>query len=319
MDKRLTKEISIYIRVPGTSANLGPGFDIFGLALDIYNEFYFELGEDNRYEVTLSNGKPLPFPVERNLIQEAYFHYYKKFLSNQKPIPFNVKMNLELPIKGGLGSSASALVAGFCLAKYVHEMFYNEIPLPMESKFLYELAFLEGHPDNTSAAFLGGFVFAFMQVDQLVYFSHEFPKTVDIFLFIPDLEMETNHSRKKLPQYYAAADVVFNLSRVVTWMEFLKTGNFQELVLAVEDKVHTPYRIRQLPFLEYVSEEILKLGACFTLSGSGPSLLIFLPKNSRPNFSEELQEKISRYPRIQYKIVPTSVAGVGTIIKNLTE
>lgn len=318
MDKRISKEIKVFIKVPGTSANLGPGFDIFGIALDIYNEFYFELGDEKNYKLSLMKGEPLPFIVETNLIQEAYFHYYKKFLPNVPPLPFDVEMNLSLPIKGGLGSSASALVAGFCLGRFVHELFYSEINYPSLEKFLYELAFLEGHPDNTTPAYLGGFVFSYIEVDKLVYFSYEFPNTIDMYLFIPALETETNHSRKKLPQYYSIEDVVFNLSRVTTWMQFLKSGNFEELRLAVQDRVHTPYRIRQLPFLEQVSEELIKLGACFTLSGSGPSLLIFLPRNSNPNFKEELRGKILD-SKIQYRIQEVNISSDGTIVKNLTE
>lgn len=316
MDKEFSEKNKLYVKVPGTSANLGPGFDIFGLALDIYNEFYFELGEEKNYELSLFDETPLPFPIENNLIKDAYLHYFKKFLPNQKLIPFDVKMKLNLPIKGGLGSSASALVAGFSLAKYVHENFYVDIRLPTIDQFLYELAVLEGHPDNTSAAYIGGFVFSFLNENRLIYFSHHFPNTVDLVLFIPDLETETNHSRKKLPQYYSSHDVIFNLSRVVAWMEFLQSGRFDELSLAVEDKVHTPYRIRQLPFLEYVSQEIQKLGGCFTLSGSGPSLLIFLPKNSHSNFIQELRGKISTHPEVHYKIFPISPSTEGTTIQN---
>ncbi len=313
----MDKKLKLYIKVPGTSANLGPGFDIFGLALNVYNEFYFEISEEKNYSLSLLDGTPI-FTTNENLIKNAYLHYFKKFLPKIKPIPFNVQMKLELPIKGGLGSSASALVSGFKAAYYLHENFYSNYPIPNLTTLLYELALLEGHPDNTTPAYLGGFVFSFFEKERLVYFQHSFPETVQTFLFIPELETETNDSRKKLPQYYHSADIIFNLTRVLTWMEFLSSGKFEDLYLAVEDKIHTPYRIRQLPFLEYVGKQILQLGGCFTLSGSGPSLLIFFPQKKQENFVSQLTQKIAKNPSIHYKIFPTQVSYEGTIIKNLT-
>lgn len=316
MDKQLTKKLEFYVKVPGTSANLGPGFDIFGLALNVYNEFYFEFESEKNYSLSLLDGKPLPFEVNENLIQTSYLHYFKKFLPQVEPLPFNVKMKLELPIKGGLGSSASALVAGFGVAQYLHENFYTEYPIPNLETILYELALLEGHPDNTTPAYLGGFVFSYFEKERLIFFQHKLPETIQMFLFIPELETETNDSRKKLPQYYHSNDVIFNLSRVLTWMEFLNSGKFEDLLLAVEDKIHTPYRIRQLPFLEYVGEQIHKLGGCFTLSGSGPSLLIFFP-NREGNFITQLKEKIAQNPSIHYEIFPTQISYEGMKVKTL--
>ncbi|HMV45386.1 MAG TPA: homoserine kinase, partial [Leptospiraceae bacterium] len=101
----------IYIRVPGTSANLGPGFDLLGMALKIYNEFYFTIDPNSNFTTLRIDNTPLPFSDKEDLLLEGYKKYFDLFLHKQKLIAYNVKMDLNLPFKGGLGSSASALTA----------------------------------------------------------------------------------------------------------------------------------------------------------------------------------------------------------------
>jgi len=308
----------LYVKVPGTSANLGPGFDILGLALQVYNEFYFEFNETAQYEMHLLDGSSLPFTVENNLLLQAYKTYYHTFLQSQQIFPYSVKMNLNLPIKGGLGSSATALVAGFCAASYIHKKFYDFIPFPSEREFLYNLAKLEGHPDNTTPAFLGGFIFSYFDEEQLIYYKKNLPNSLSLFLFIPEFQTETKGSRKKLPDKYPTKDIIFNMSRMGTWMQYLETQNYEDLKLAIQDKLHTPYRIDQLPFLKKVSQIITDLGYCFSLSGSGPSLLIYCPKESKEIFLRDFKQKLNFFELpINYKIIETKICQEGTIIQEI--
>lgn len=308
----------IYIRVPGTSANLGPGFDLLGMALKIYNEFYFTIDTNSNYTTLRIDNTPLPFAGKEDLLQIGYKKYYELFLPKIIPIPYNVKMDLNLPFKGGLGSSASALTAGFALANFLHKKhFAKKNPVPVLDKILYELAMMEGHPDNTTPAMVGGFVFSYFYNGKIVFFKEKFPNSVSLFLFIPQIEVSTNDSRKKLPDSYSVEDVIFNMSRIATWQHFFKTKEFSLLERAVEDKIHTPYRIKPIPLLQSVGDFCLKSGATFSLSGSGPTILIYVEKKNAKKFLEKFQIELSKKnsSNIAYTIQKMDVDHAGVLIK----
>ncbi|MDX1957000.1 MAG: homoserine kinase [Leptospiraceae bacterium] len=305
---KLNQDWDLFAKVPGTSANLGPGFDLLGLALDIYNEFYFKFNPDSSYVLKTDTGEVLPFYGKENLIQVAYEKYFEVFLSGKEIIPFDATLKISLPIKGGLGSSASAIVAGFLAGEYIRKNLYSEIPKPSEERILYELAMMEGHPDNTTPAYLGGFIFAYFQNNSLVYYRKKFTERVSLFLVIPEKQVETIDSRKHLPDKYNTEDVIFNMSRIATWMIFLKKENFQDLKLAIMDRLHTPYRIGEDPFYQYLGQVIDELGGCFTLSGSGPTILIFVPRKKTHEFNSRFLakydlEKKPEFPSIQFQRV----------------
>ncbi|MCB1190351.1 MAG: homoserine kinase [Leptospiraceae bacterium] len=290
----MVKSYKLYIKVPGTSANLGPGFDVLGLALKIYNEFTFEFSKKSSYKIQLHNGGIPPFEPEDDLVRFSYLKYFKHFLDSVEPLPYDVTMKLGLPIKGGLGSSASAVVAGFTAAFHIHKQFFKKKKLPTESQFLYELALLEGHPDNTTPAYLGGFILSFFENgERLQYFKRIFPKNVSLFILIPDAQVATISSRKKLPEKYEVQDVVYNMSRVGTWIEFFNSKKFKHLQSALNDRVHTPYRLKEFPFLNSIIEKISQLDGGYSLSGSGPSILIYSKKSNGKNFAKHLEVAIS--------------------------
>lgn len=194
----------ILIQVPGTSANLGPGFDLMGLALDLHNQFEFNFSKEiTESKTELKNGKPLPFSEKEDLVHQSYLSYFKKFLPSVTPPPYHCKMSLSLPLKGGLGSSASAIVAGLSLAREVHKRL-EPTSVPTEPEFTQYLAEFEGHPDNTLPAYLGGFVFAYSTFgERLRYFRKKFPSSVAIFVLTPEFHVSTEESRKTLPKSYS--------------------------------------------------------------------------------------------------------------------
>ncbi|AOP36009.1 homoserine kinase [Leptospira tipperaryensis] len=283
------------ITVPGTSANLGPGFDLFGLAFRIYNQFQFRFFPEGEFKTSVKGMDVLPFGPDEDLVISSYRSYFQKFLSNEKLIPYSLVMDLRLPMKGGLGSSASAAVAGVCAARFAHKHFYPQIPLPRENEFLFHLALIEGHPDNTIPAYLGGFVFAYFNGDRLEYVKKKFPKRVRCFLLVPDLETSTHQSRKTLPVSYSTEDVIFNMSRVATWMEFLDSENMELLKLALEDRVHTPYRMHAEFELNPLLEKIKKNLIGYSLSGSGPSVLLFCERKKAGRVEQILKEKVAEF------------------------
>lgn len=308
----------VYIRVPGTSANMGPGFDLLGMALKIYNEFYFTIDANSNYTTLRVDNTPLPFTGKEDLLKEGYLKYYQLFLPKVAPIAYNVKMDLNLPFKGGLGSSASALVAGFALGNFLHKKhFAKKYPVPSLDRILYELAMIEGHPDNTTPAMIGGFVFSYFHNGKLIYFKEKFPNIVSLYLFIPQIEVSTNDSRKKLPEKYYTEDLIFNMSRIATWLQFFKTKDFFHLERAVEDKIHTPYRIKPLPLLEAVRDLSKTLGASYTLSGSGPSMLLFAEKKTEKKFLEKFQTQLAQKNKnhVAYTIHKIEPDHIGLITK----
>jgi len=269
----------IIIRVPGTSANLGPGFDILGMALKVYNVFDFSFNDQLGYLVSMKNGESLPFTQEEDLTFYSYNQYFKIFLNKSKAPSYQCKMELELPMKGGLGSSASAVVAGFCLAREVHRYLYTETQLPSEGRFLYELAMQEGHPDNTSPAYLGGYVLSYFdRKDHLSYYKKKFPRSTAIYYLTPHIEVSTSESRKVLPKSYSTEDVIFNMTRMATWIQYFETRRFSDLKLALQDRIHTPYRIPEIPSLNEIINLVEKKQMAYCLSGSGPTILIFMER-----------------------------------------
>ncbi|EMO41554.1 homoserine kinase [Leptospira noguchii serovar Autumnalis str. ZUN142] len=283
------------IRVPGTSANLGPGFDLFGLAFQIYNQFQFQFLPGNEFKTSVKGMETLPFGSDEDLVLSSYKSYFENFLSEKEIIPYSLLMDLKLPMKGGLGSSASAAVAGVCAARFVHKNFYPEISIPKENEFLFHLGQIEGHPDNTIPAYLGGFVFSYFNGNRLEFVKKKFPKKVRCFLIVPNLETSTHQSRKTLPSSYSTEDVIFNMSRVATWMEFLDSGKISLLKLALEDRIHTPYRMHSEfelnPFLKQIHKNLIG----YSLSGSGPSVLLFSERNKAVRIEKILKEKIFEF------------------------
>jgi homoserine kinase len=313
------KNNQLYIRVPGTSANLGPGFDILGMALELYNEFYFDFSAGANFSSSLIDGSSLPFTKNDDLVYSSYLKYFEIHLNGREVIPYNSVMNLGLPLKGGLGSSASAVVAGFSAAREVHKKFYPKTPLPKENSFLYTLAEIEGHPDNTIPAYMGGVVLAYFSGNkELHFFKKKFPNEISLLLFTPTIEVETNGSRKKLPEVYKVEDVIFNMSRVATWFEFLEHKKFRFLQLALEDKVHTPYRIFTIHKLTEVIQLIESLGGLYSLSGSGPSLLIYMKKKNMDVFFSKFKvglNEIMLETEIPYTIQKVKPSQTGVSIR----
>lgn len=306
----------IQIQVPGTSANLGPGFDLMGMSLGITNRFSFSFPQGiEQFQVSLSSGDKPPFSPDEDLVLSAYTSYFQKFLPGTQLPFYQCRMHLELPLKGGLGSSASAIVCGLCLGREVHRRAFPDITLPKEAEFLQFLAEYEGHPDNTLPAYLGGFVFAYStQGERLRYFRKRFPNSVSLFILTPEFSISTEESRKTLPKSYPTVDVIFNLSRIGAWMHFLEKRKFTDLLVALEDRMHTPYRTSSPSPLFSLCSLFQEMGIGYCLSGSGPSLLLFLERKHTKQLLPKVQERISSLMGtldIPYRLLPVKADHLG--------
>lgn len=265
------------VRVPATSANLGPGFDVAGIALKLFNETEFVPSSSFETEGFSSlNG-------EENLVLSSYkkvFGYLKR-----EPVPVRiVQKKQEIPVSRGLGSSAASILCGILGA---NEML-NRI---LSKKEVLDLATaLEGHPDNASCAYLGGLVCSVKSGNSYRYLKEEVHPSWTAHLFIPPFEVSTKEARKVLPSQIAREDAVFTSSHLVLLLEAFKKGDAVLLKEAMEDRLHVPYRKTLIPDYETFNGVFSKYGIPFTISGSGSTMVAFTTEKEEKAYCSALAE-----------------------------
>jgi homoserine kinase len=245
------------VRVPASSANLGPGFDTLGMALGIYLECSYEPAE--RLEIVVTGRDAASIPAdETNLIWRTIASY--------NPAPIHLAINNNIPLGKGLGSSAAALTAGIAIGN----------PEWSREQVMNECSRLEGHPDNAAACALGGIVASATTRDGATEaVSLPLPAGVTIALIVPDFALPTSKARAALPECYSRADAVFNLQRTALLVAALAVGSTRALCVALDDALHQPYRACLVPGLaETLAVRAPGLIGC-ALSGAGPSVLVF--------------------------------------------
>lgn len=263
--------MTLSIRVPASTANLGPGFDIFGLALTLYNTFHVSTGGTGLEITTSGEGADLLPRDKSNLF---YRVLQKVFLQRVKPMPnLRIKMEINVPPARGFGSSATAIVGALLAAHTLLGDKIHKADLVTEAWY-YELG---QHPDNVTAALLGGMVINVVdEKGNLITTPIAFPEGLKIVCYVPDFLMDTVAGRALMPAAYPRDDVVFSTSRVALLMEALRTKRFDLLRVAMQDCIHQPYRTRIFPAMPHLIEAALAAGAHgASLSGGGPTILAF--------------------------------------------
>lgn len=253
----------IKITVPASSANLGAGFDALGIALTLYNRVWMEEADGCHIETT--DGVDVPAD-EHNMI-----YHTARLLYNRCGRPFrglHIVQENNIPMTRGLGSSSACLVAGLLGANTL-------LGSPLSHDDLSDLAAeLEGHPDNTAPALLGGLVTSVMDGGRVHTVSVPVSDRIRFALFIPDFELKTEVARAVLPAQVSRADAVYNLSRAALMTASLCAGSFENLRVAVQDRLHQPYRFPMIPGADQVFYIAYGLGAhAVAISGAGPSIL----------------------------------------------
>lgn len=287
---RKTSVRSVTVRVPATSANLGPGFDTLGLAYSLYNTFTFECAE--RYEVL---GCDERFRGDDNLALVAYRAACER--AGIVPVPVRLTIEADVPVSRGLGSSATLLVGGVVGAKAL-------LSLPLETADLLELVNrMEGHPDNVAPALLGGLTAA-MQRDGRPYVARlPLHSSYRFCAFIPDFETSTKEARAALPATVSHADAVFNVTRVATLIPALANGDTALLRAALDDRLHQPYRRALIHEFDDVHAAALAAGAeAFFIGGSGSTLIAIYTVDG---FVERVREPIARLSH-HWRVLPLS-------------
>lgn len=257
----------VTVRVPATSANLGPGFDCLAIALDLYNEVRMTPVEDGiRVEVQGEGAGSLPND-ENNLVAQAALRAFESL--DQRPPGVDIHCHNRIPLGSGLGSSAAAVVAGLTAANALVEG-------GMGDEELLFLAFaLEGHADNAAAALNGGLNLVRARPAELIVRKVPIPQ-LQVALAVPGFELPTERMRNVLPEYVSLDDAVDNMASLGLLLEALRDGNYDLLLEAADDRLHQPHRVKRIPGAEAALAAARAAGAAAAvISGAGPSLLAF--------------------------------------------
>ena len=255
----------IRVRVPATSANLGPGFDSLGISLNIYNEYEFSLEKNKGL---FFEGVEKEFQNENNIIFMAIKKIFDKYDFKFEGIRIKI-IKQDIPISRGLGSSSSCIVAGLIggFALMGKEINKNEI--------LSLAVDIEGHPDNVCPAIFGGLVSTIM-VDgkKPLYNCVEVKEGVKFIALIPRFKLSTEKARAILPKEVSFSDCVYNIGRAALLISCFSNGNYALLKEASKDRIHERFRSKLIDNFDEVYNKALELGAfsCF-LSGAGPTLM----------------------------------------------
>lgn len=269
------------IRIPSTTANLGPGFDLFGMALQLYTTIHFAFQEDSsQHDLFDSAGVALPIAADKNLIAVGYRALLHE--ENRDGPGFRATVQSSLPAGRGFGSSAMALTAGVAAARHVlHCDGHGPAPLDTAEEDVQLLTRLEGHPDNVTPARVGGFVFACLHQGRVRYFKHRLPEDLGMAAIVPDFAISTRQSRAQLPAAVPVKDALRNMTGVLLWREYIDRGDPDLIIAALEsDRLHQAYRAAQIPALDALQKRAAELGIYgATISGSGPGLMCFFPRS----------------------------------------
>ena len=282
----------VTIRVPATTANLGPGFDAFGCALSLYTDVTFEETECG-LEIT---GCDEAYTGPDNL---AYVSYCAVLASLSEEIR-GVKIHIDanIPICRGLGSSAALLVAGAMGANVLRG---NRLST---QGLLNITNAMEGHPDNLAPAFYGGLTAS--MVDNGLPVCVNFPLHPDweFLALVPDFDLPTPLARSVLPTEYDRADAVYNIAHGALVLKALELGDEKLLRNAMQDKIHQPYRKKMIKDYEQIEGLIRTTGAAFCVSGAGPTLLCI---TRNPGLEQKLAKKLDDITEANWQMIPLHI------------
>ena len=282
----------VTIRVPATTANLGPGFDAFGCALSLYTDVTFE---ETEWGLQIT-GCDEAFTGPDNLAYTAYCAVVASFSQEVQGLKIHIDANI--PIGRGLGSSAALLVAGAMAANVLHG---NRLST---QGLLNITNAMEGHPDNLAPAFFGGLTAS--MVDNGLPVCVNFPLHPDweFLALVPDFPLSTAVAREVLPKQYSRADAVYNIAHGALVLKALELGDEKLLRNAMQDRIHQNYRKSMIADYDKIEGLIRNTGAAFCLSGAGPTLLCI---TRNPGLEEKLSQRLASATTAKWEMIPLHV------------
>ena len=268
--------MKVSVKTPATIANLGCGFDSFGLALPLYNIVSVEetVLPGSGIEINIINEKNnediSDIPTDKNNIVYKAIELLYNFIG-QIPNELKITIKTQIPISRGLGSSASVIVGGLIAA--------NELlGRPADEKVLMSIATeIEGHPDNITPAFVGGINLSSWEEDgSVIYRKLPWNDEWKLMVCVPDYELNTEISRSVLPKEVPMKDAIFNLKRSAMFVDALYNKDEELLKLSIKDKLHQPYREKLVPGLAEIMNNLKHINGVVgtVLCGAGPSILV---------------------------------------------
>lgn len=278
--------MGVKIKVPATSANMGSGYDSIGIALDLYNVITME--ESDCIDITDVSGQDVPND-ETNLIYQCAKRVYDIY---GKPLTgLKIVEDCAIPQTRGLGSSSACTVAGLMGA---NALLGSELS---QESIIDLAASIEGHPDNSTPAILGGFCVALLEYGKVWSVRVPMNGTVDFITFIPDFELSTEKARAALPAQVTHHDAVFNLARAALLAGSLTTGKLENVGVAVGDCLHQPYRFDLIPNGREIVHAARCMGALGAfISGAGPSIIAVVNAEDRTYLSRAEMYCAQNYP-----------------------
>ncbi|MHB0739951.1 homoserine kinase [Peptostreptococcus stomatis] len=280
----------IRVRVPATTANMGPGYDVLGMALSQYSTFQCQ--EDDKISLTikgLESEKLVNQDHEANLVVRSMNHLFKYV--DKYPKGYKLEIINDIPLARGMGSSASAIVGGLLVANYLVGADLNQ------DEILKLATQIEGHPDNVAPALMGNIVLSTKAPDdQVIYHSIKPFDDLTCVLFIPDYEVSTSMSRAVLPQSISMADAVHTSGHLSLMLAGFMTGNKDLIGKTMVDRLHEPYRKSLIKNFDDFKASALEVGAfAFSLSGSGSTIIAYCDHDSAPHVKRAFKEVSQKY------------------------
>lgn len=265
-------EKSVRVRVPGTSANCGPGFDCLGLACTVYNDLELRLTREPGLSITMTGEGATNIPCDnRNIVWRSAQYLLGKAGKDKEYRGAVIHTENRVPLSRGLGSSATAIVAGLTAANAL-------IGTPFNRREILQFATdIEGHPDNVAPAIFGGFTVNAVTNGRVDCFSFLPRFRMKFVVAVPNFPLSTRMARKVLPTEVPMKDAIFNIGRASMLVAALTRGNERYLRLGLDDALHQPYRAELIPGMYEVFKAARRAGAAgATLSGAGPCLIAYV-------------------------------------------
>ncbi len=275
---------TVRVKVPATSANCGPGFDCIGFACTMYNELTLTLSEKEGLEFNITGDGADAIPGdEHNIVWRSARYLLERTRYGSIYKGGSITMNNNVPLSRGLGSSATAIVAGLKAANAcIGNEFGRRDLLQMATK-------IEGHPDNVAPAIFGGFTVSVVYRGRAQTFSFLPKLRLKFVAAVPDFTLSTRAAREVLPEKISREDAIFNISRASMLVGALMSGNPYYLRQSLYDAIHEPYRISLIPGMRDVLVAAKRNGAIgATLSGAGPTLMAYV--SERDNTAEAVAD-----------------------------
>jgi homoserine kinase len=290
--------MSFRLRLPATSANLGPGFDAAGLAMSLYLTVEADVADDFSIVATGRDAERIG-RVERSLILDTYFEVLRA--AEKTVTPIALTLHSEIPLAMGCGSSATALLAGVALADHFGELGLGDAGIVAEASRR------EGHPDNVAACWHGGFTVSALTEDGVQAATFAGDPEWRLLLVLQAASLATKKARALLPEAYSKEDAVFNVQRAAMLAAAFGQGRLDLLATAMQDRLHQPYRMEACPLLSALLPLSGAEGiAGAALSGAGPSVLIVLADGAD---EDEIKARVRAAAGDDVELISLRIAG----------